>query len=223
MHRAFVALLLAFFVAGMFIQAQTGEALAQTRSDVTVQVRGGVDVPRLTPQFRDFYSVGRGVGGGVGYAVTSSVDLFVRGHYRAFVLDEVEVDGIIPEVKSRVDGSNGTIVSGTVGVRFRARLYDRMDFRLIGGIGAYRQSIYGAQLTNEADESDTFTFGAQKQTSPGLNFGIEIGVPLTERVQVAVIPTFVLVFGEPIDEDLPREQTGRVGFFSVDLGVSWTL
>lgn len=204
-------------------QAQIGAPSAQARSGITIQARAGLAVPRFTSQFRDFYSVGRGVGGGVGYAVTPSLDLFIWARYRTFVLDEAGVDGIIPRVNARVDGGNGTITSGTFGVRFRTRLYDRLDIRLIGGVGAYRQSIYGAQLTNEGDESDTFLFEAQEQTSPGLNFGVEIAVPVADRIRVALIPAFVMVFGEPIDEDGPLEQTGQVGFFSVDLGVSWAL
>lgn len=231
MHRVVSVLLIAFLIAGMPAQAQIGETSAPGRSGLIVQAQAGLTVPRLTSQFQNFYSVGRGVGAGVGYNLTPFVDAFVRGHYNEFVLDEGGVDGIFAEIDdsaegitTNVDGRNGAIMSGTLNVRFRTRMSNQMNFHLIGGVGVYHQSIYEAQLsfTNEQQgESDTFTFAEQKQTSPGLNFGVELAAPVSDQVQVSLMPTFVLIFGEPIESEVPREQTGRVGFFSVDLGVSW--
>lgn len=221
MYRVLSVLVVAFLVVGMPARAQIGETSAQDRSGLMVQARAGLTVPRVTSQFRNFYSVGRGVGAGVGYGLTPTIDVFVRGHYSEFLLDEGGVDGIIPEIESRVDGANGTIVSGTVDLRFRTGPYERMEFYLLGGVGAYHQSIYEAELTNEADETNTFTFGRQEQTSFGLNFGVELATPVADRIEVSLAPTFVLILGEPVDGTRPREQTGRVGFFSVDLGVSW--
>lgn len=167
----------------------------------------------------------------MGYGLTPAIDVFVHGHYSKFLLDEGGVDGIFSEIDesvegitTNVEGRDGSIVSGTLNLRFRTRISDQMEFHLIGGVGAYHQSIYEAQLsfTNELQgEGDTFIFAEQEQTSPGLNFGIELVAPVSDQVQVSLIPTFVLIFGERIEEEVPREQTGQVGYFSVDLGVSW--
>lgn len=231
MHRVVSVLLIACLGAGIPAQAQIGETSAPDRSGLIVQAKAGLTVPRLTSQFQSFYSVGRGVGAGIGYGLTSFVDVFVRGHYTEFVLDEGGVDGIFAEIdnsaegiSTNVDGRNGAILSGTLNVRFRTRMSNQMNFHLIGGVGAYHQSIYEAQLsfTNEEQgESDTFTFAEQEQTSPGLNFGVELAAPVADQFQVSLMPTFVLVFGDAVEGEAPREQTGRVGFFSVDVGISW--
>jgi len=231
MYRGLPVLVIAFLVAGMPAQAQIGETSAQNRSGLMVQARAGLTVPRVTSQFQNFYSVGRGVGAGVGYGLTPSIDVFVQGKYSEFLLDEGGVSGIFPEFgaegfTTNVDGGDGSIVSGTLNLRFRTRLSEQINFHLIGGVGAYHQSIYEAQLsfTNEEQGSgDTFVFAEQEQTSPGLNFGVELAAPVADRVQVFLRPTFVLIFGDRIQDEEPREQTGRVGFFSVDLGVSWRL
>lgn len=235
MHRVVSVLVIAFLVAGMpaQTQAQIGETSGEDRSGLVVQARAGLMVPRVTSQFQDFYSVGRGAGAGVGYGLTPFIDVFVHGHYSEFLLDEGGVDGIFSEIDgslegitTNVDGRNGSIVSGTVNFRFRTRISDQMNFHLTAGVGAYHQSIYEAQLsfTNEQQgESDTFVFAEQEQTSPGLNFGIELASPVADQVRVFLMPTFVMIFGDRIQGEVPREQTGRVGFFSVDLGVSWVL
>jgi hypothetical protein len=54
-----------------------------------------------------------------------------------------------------------------------------------------------------------------------LNFGVELSAPVADQFQVSLMPTFVLVFGDTVEGETAREQTGRVGFFSVDVGISW--
>lgn len=231
MYRVLSVLVIALLVAGMPAQAQIGETSAPDRSGLMVQARAGLMVPRVTSQFQNFYSVGRGVGAGVGYNLTPFIDVFVHGHYSQFVLDEGGVDGIFPEfdesvegITTTVDATNGSILSGSLNFRFRTRLSEQMNLHLIGGVGAYHQSLYGGQLsfTNEQQgNGDTFNFAEQEQTSPGLTFGVELATPVSDQLQVSLMPTFVLIFGEPAEDEVPREQTGRVGFFSVDVGISW--
>lgn len=196
---------------------------APAQHEFSVYGEGGVAVPRVTTQFQDFYSKGQYFGVGVGYVVTPSVEIVVRATRGSFSLNEEGVNDFIPEVDARVEGSAGTVSSATVDVRFHTALVERLDFYLSGGLGPYRQAIYGVELTNKEQEDDTFVFGAQEQISAGLNYGFGFALPVGSGVELSVNSEFVLIFGESIDEQLAREKTGQVGFFTVRGGVGWTL
>jgi hypothetical protein len=197
--------------------AQSTSTIGQ--SNISAYGEAGVLVPSVSKQFEDFYSRGSQFSVGVGYFVQPSLELHVRGSYARFRLDRGEVDELVPEIESTVNGESGTMWAGSVNLRYHSPVRDWLALRLNGGVGFYEHSLYGATLINNADESDTFQFRRQEQTSPGMNFGFGIAWTLTPRIRLAVNPEYTLVFGDRIEDERAFEQTGLFGFLSIQGGI----
>lgn len=209
-----------------------GPSFAQ--SNVTVYVDGGPGISNQPEQFGEFYSTGARVGGGVGYAITPSLEVLLRAHYETlpFDTDGVKtflVEGLLinPDDTggTQVDGPGADVLSSSINLKINSTIGTTLGFYLAGGAGIYHHDLYGVNVDFPAGfEEESFEFSAQEETNFGFNIGFGFSLPVTENIDARVEPQFIFVFSGEGEETVPAiERTGNISYIPIQFGLSWSL
>jgi opacity protein-like surface antigen len=221
-----------FFCAFLLVVG-AGPASAQfsplANSRVTLYAEGGLGLPSISEQFDGVYSSGTSLGGGVGYLLTANMEVVVQGHYSRFPFDEEGARQYLQPpftgVQLEDGGGAGTLASGAVNLKFNSRFSDLIGFYAAGGVGFYRYSLYGDAFSIQPIDSgsrETFTLNKQDGTSAGIDIGFGFTTPLSSSVRLRLDTQYVIILSNRPESTSVIESDGRIGYFPVQLGLSWT-
>lgn len=171
---------------------------AQSQS-VTVYGSGGVGFPE-GPDFGDFYDPGPEVMAGVGYALSSSIEVRALLHYSSFSFDTAQIDATLidPDLEVGASGGDRRILGGTLGMRLNFTIPEiGVQPYIMGDVGGFRVDTEALIFENEIfdPEGNAIVESTEDETvtEPGVSFGVGLAIPATSRFSVTLEPRYTIV------------------------------
>jgi opacity protein-like surface antigen len=184
-------------------------ASAQEESKFHFLANGGLSLPQSPDAFKDGWSSGFNLGGGVGYRLSRHFTVQALVNYDRFpfdeagvmdlVIDEVGIDPRDLGISVDIQGADASVlsVSGELKASFIGDP-DKISPYVIGGAGIARLSISDTRFTGSVMGVELLdeTLEGESETNWMATFGGGVDIPLNQRVSLFFEGRYQLIFPE---------------------------